>query len=145
MNKMKVLKLLLWVFVAIIVIAALYMAYRDISKNIPKDKKTERFEEHKVKVYLFYAVWCPHCEKYLDSNVFMTTYDDLKKKTKFERVVFEQIDADKHKDLVEKYNVSGFPTILAVSASGSLINEFNGDRYNKKDLEDFVAECIGKA
>jgi thiol-disulfide isomerase/thioredoxin len=142
---MKVLKLLLWAFVIVIVVYAIYMAYKDIAKNIPSEsRKVEKFQEPALKVCLFYAVWCPHCEHYLDSKVFMSTYDDLKKKSKFDKVVFVQFDFDKNKELADKYSISSFPTIIAISSDGTLVNQFNGDRNSKSDLEDFVNESLKK-
>lgn len=138
-------KILLFIFITIVVVSALVSIYKKVSLNM--SVKQEAFEEMpKVKICLFYAVWCGHCEKYLDSKVFMTTYDDLKQKGgKFDNVVFIQYDYDKNKDLAKKYNVSGFPTILAISSDGSLLDEFRGDRYNKDELRRFVEDSLLKA
>lgn len=74
----------------------------------------------------------------------MNTYDELKKKSKYDKVVFVQLDFDKNKELADKYNVSSFPTIVAISSDGTLVNEFNADRNSKSDLEDFVNESLKK-
>lgn len=140
----KVVKVLLWLFVAVVVITAVGMTYRDIRKNLPAKPKETYEDSPKLKVCLFYAVWCGHCEKYLDSNVFMTTYDSLKSSGKYDNVVFVQYDFDKNKELAKKYNVAGFPTILAISSDGSLIDEFNGDRYDAEALKQFVQSSLTK-
>ena len=138
-------KTLLWVFLIIIVVYAMYMAYKDVSVNlVTKESNAESFEEPRLKICLIYAMWCPHCEKYLESNTFMSTYTEIKKQPKYEKVSFEQIDYEKNKKLVEGYNVSGFPSIIAVHTNGKLLEVFKGDRFNKKDLIKFVDQNIGK-
>lgn len=57
--------------------------------------------------------------------------------------MFVEIDYDKHKDMANKYGVSSFPTILAVSATGTLLKTFEGDRNSPRELELFVDKCLG--
>ena len=140
----KLIKPFIWIFVIIVIVYALYMVYRDVSWNLAGPSKAESFQQPKLKICLFYATWCPHCEKYLDSNVFMATYDELKKQNKYENVTFAQIDYEKNKGMAEKYNISGFPSIVAVTADGALLTHFNGDRSSKKDLIEFVNEAMSK-
>lgn len=142
----KLLKITLWVFVIVVIIYALYMTYKDVSFNLKSNTKseTESFEEKKLKVYLIYAVWCSHCEKYLNSNIFSSTSNDLKKQSKYDKVVFEQIDYDKNKKLVEKYDVSGFPSIIAADSNGKLLGHFTGNRFNKTELIKFVDQNLSK-
>ena len=145
----KSLKLVLWIFVIIIIGYALYMTYRDVSKNYASNvggegSKAERFEEPKLKICLIYALWCPHCEKYLDSNVFMNVNNELKRQPKYDKVVFEQIDFEKDKKLVEKYDVSGFPSIVAVHSNGKVLGHFQGDRFNKNEIIKFVDQNLSK-
>jgi len=139
--------ILLWVFVAIVVIVALYLAYKDISKNITQEekrKRVEKFDEPKLKVCLFYANWCGHCAKYLKQNTFMDTYNQLKQQNEFDKVVFVQYDFDKNKDLANKYNISSFPSIVAISSDGYLVNEFNGNRNDPNELTQFTVESLNK-
>ena len=141
----KAVKILLWLFVAVVIITAVSMTYKDITKNLPqKPKETFSDDGPKLSISLFYAVWCGHCEKYLDSKVFMTTYDDLKKSGKYDNVVFVQYDYDKNKEMAKKYNVGGFPTIIAISSDGKLVDEFNGDRYDPNALQQFVDSSLAK-
>jgi len=142
---MSLLKMFLWIFVIIVVGYAIYLAYNDISKYIPQEKnKVEKFEGDKLKICLFYAEWCGHCKKYMKDGTFMDTYDKLKQQNKFDKVVFVQFDFDKNKDLANKYGVSSFPTILAISSDGDLIGEFEGDRNNSDDLIQFTQNSLNK-
>lgn len=132
-----------WEIVKLIVIIlfvsyAVYFIYRQFKKNMP----LEKFSEPKLKIVLFYAVWCPHCEDYLSSKVFSSTYEELKKNPKYASVVFEELDYDKNKSVANKYNVSSFPSIIAVSSEERLIDTFNGDRYDRDVLKAFVDKSL---
>lgn len=142
---MKIIKTLLWIFVIIIVLYAIYMTYIDIVKNIPQEKKkTEKFQENKLKIVLYHASWCGHCVKYLKANTFMNTYDSLSTQNKYDKVVFVQLDFDKNKDTATKYNINSFPTIVAISSNGDLVNTFNGDRNDPIALEQFTSDSLLK-
>jgi thiol-disulfide isomerase/thioredoxin len=142
---MGILKIVLWTFVIIVVAYAIYLAYNDISKHIPQEKKkVEKFDEPKLKICLFYANFCGFCTKYLKAGTFMDTYDKIKQQSKFDKVVFVEFDFDKNKELGNRYGVSSFPTILAISSNGDLIAEFKGDRNNPDDLIKFTSDCLNK-
>lgn len=152
-------KLILGLFVVIIVLYALYVTYTDIIKNIPKEMKkiiqnrnseninnenSENFQEPNLKIILYHATWCGYCVKYLKENTFLDTYDNLKTQNKYDKVTFVQLDFDKNKSTATKYNISSFPTIIAISAEGDLINTFDGDRSNPTDLEKFTLDSLSK-
>jgi len=138
---MKIIKTILIIFVLVIVAYAIYMAYTDIMKNIPAEKaKLEKFsgDDDKLKICLYKATWCGHCVKYIKSNVFNDAYSDVK--GKYNDVVFSTVDFDENKKLAEKYDINGFPTIIAVDSKGNLLDTFTGDRYKKEDLMKFVED-----
>jgi protein disulfide-isomerase A6 len=142
---MSILKIFLWIFVIIVVVYAIVMAYNDVVKYIPQEKKkVEKFDEPKLKIALFYAEWCGHCSKYIKAGTFMDTYDKLKQQKKFDKVVFVQFDFDKNKELGNKYGVSSFPTIVAISSSGDLVGEFAGDRNDPEALIKFTSDSLNK-
>ena len=122
-------KCILVSFLVVALFFALYVAYEKMHKK-------EGFAGDKVKVCLFYATWCGHCEKYLDSKVFDATYSQVKSKDS--QIVFEKIDYDQNKNLASKYDVNSFPTIVAIDGNGKKIDTFKGDRYNKEALEQFA-------
>ena len=141
-----------WLLTITAVISILYIIFWiflivGMFKVAEKVIKTETFEDgkEKVKVMLFYAVWCPHCEQYLESNVFMDTYAKLKKTAAYDAVVFVQLDYDKNTQLANKLGVRAFPSIVAVTKDDQLINEFDGNRYDSAELERFVAKSLTQA
>lgn len=65
----------------------------------------------------FYTDWCGWCKK-LDKDV----YADSKVADLAKKFICIKIDGDKNKDLVNKYTVRGYPTILFLNPDGSVIN-----------------------
>lgn len=66
----------------------------------------------------FYAPWCGHCKKLAPE--WKTAAKNLQGKVKL-----GQVDCEAHKDLGEKYDIQGFPTILL----------FGSDKTNPKHYE----------
>ncbi|KAH1246724.1 putative protein disulfide-isomerase A6 [Glycine max] len=67
---------------------------------------------------------------------FLQTYEKVVTAFKLEEdVVIANLDADKYKDLAEKYDVSGFPTLKFFPKGNKAGEEYGGGR----DLDDFVA------
>lgn len=64
--------------------------------------------------------------------------------SKVKDVVIAQVDADKHKELAERFSVGGFPTLKWVSKGGSLDNLENVDTERSADaLLAFVNKKTG--
>lgn len=141
--KLNFVKTTLFVFVLLVLAYAVWMAYSDIMKNMPKSKVEKFGDEPKLKICLYKATWCGFCTKYLQSHVFEDTYDSVK--GKYNDVVFVTYDFDENKKLAEKYNVNAFPTIIAVDKNGKLLDTFDGDRSNKDELMRFVEANRSKA
>ncbi|RVW39154.1 putative protein disulfide-isomerase A6 [Vitis vinifera] len=78
----------------------------------------------------FYAPWCGHCKS------LAPIYEKVATAFKSEGdVVIANLDADKYKDLAEKYGVSGYPTLKFFPKG----NKAGEDYYDGgRDLEDFV-------
>lgn len=145
----KALKIAAIVFFAVIVMFALYNVFTRVRAQMPT--KQESFVEKKgsavesvasgdqgLKIILVFATWCGHCEKYIQSGVFTSISNDLKKNAKYaDKVAFEQLDYDKNKAVATQYDVSSFPSIIAVK-DGKVVGRFNGDRYSKAELIEFV-------
>jgi thiol-disulfide isomerase/thioredoxin len=136
---MKIWMIILIVFGLFVVLYAVHQVMTKVKYNYKK----ETFNETKLKVLLIYAEWCGHCTKYRNANTFMKTYEELiKPNSRYSGVIFEEIDSDRNKRLLNQYNIRGFPTIIAVKADGKLIKEFEENRDEPQDLERFVSESL---
>uniref|UniRef100_A0A5B6ZJ79 protein disulfide-isomerase n=1 Tax=Davidia involucrata TaxID=16924 RepID=A0A5B6ZJ79_DAVIN len=86
-------------------------------------------DETKDVLVEFYAPWCGHCKN------LAPTYEKLATAFRLEEdVVIANLDSDKHKDLAEKYGVSGYPTLKFFPKSNKAGEDYDGGR----DLDDFV-------
>ena len=100
--------------------------------------RVESFEgnANAVEILLFSAKWCRHCSMYAASG----TFDRFAASTP--SVTFRTLDADRHKDMVSKYGVKGFPWMVAVEASsGDKLMDFNGDRNDMTVLAKFAQDA----
>ena len=70
-------------------------------------------------VLIFYAEWCGHCKK---------SMNDFKKAVAKNPKNIMLINSDEHKDLVKKYGVTGFPTIMKA----------NGEKYTGERTADKI-------
>lgn len=92
-------------------------------------------DETKDVLVEFYAPWCGHCKSLAPiyekvAAAFRTEGD----------VVIANLDADNHKDLAEKYGVSGYPTLKFFPKNNKAGEDYDGGR----DLDDFVTFINGK-
>ncbi|KAI4341665.1 hypothetical protein MLD38_026359 [Melastoma candidum] len=87
-------------------------------------------DETKDVLVEFYAPWCGHCK------ALAPTYEKVAAAFKSEEdVVIANLDADKYKDLAEKYGVSGYPTIKFFPKGDKGGEDYEGGR----DLDAFVS------
>ncbi|CAM8927469.1 unnamed protein product [Rhodiola kirilowii] len=87
-------------------------------------------DESKDVLVEFYAPWCGHCKS------LAPVYEKVAAAFKLdENVVIANLDADKHKDLAEKYGVSGYPTLKFFPKNNKAGEDYDGGR----DVEDFVS------
>lgn len=78
----------------------------------------------------FYAPWCGHCKN------LAPVYEKVATAFKLEEdVVIANLDADKYRDLAEKYGISGFPTLKFFPKGNKNGEDYDGGR----DVDDFVS------
>lgn len=85
----------------------------------------------------FYAPWCGHCKKLAPE------YDQLAaafKRTK--SVAIAKVDCDKHKDVGNRFDIKGFPTIKWFSKGSLTPEDYEGGRTKDAMLE-FVNKKAG--
>lgn len=88
--------------------------------------------EKKLVMVDFTATWCGWCTK-LKEEVFQK--DEFRQYVA-DKFVLVAIDADKNRDLVDKYGVQGFPTIMVVDSEGKEVHKIVGF----KPLDGFIEE-----
>jgi thiol-disulfide isomerase/thioredoxin len=92
--------------------------------------------EEKCTVYAFVADWCPHCKNAKPA------LDNLKNNAPSNvNVEVVKEDDSNAKDLMKKYAVRGFPTILLIKEDGTVV-EFE-QRVTEENLNDFVNNNVG--
>ena len=87
---------------------------------------------------LFHANWCGHCKK------FMPQWDEMSKEINDSQSGFKLIKVEcgdasnnkKHAEIMKKYSIQGYPTILSFDESGNH-SEYEGDR-SKDGITQFL-------
>ena len=136
---------LLIIFLAIIFVSlSVYLYNYYVSSTLDpdfvenKELQNGMDKQSDVELYLFYTTWCPHCTKSKPEwNKLKSEYQE---KTINNTVVyFREIDCDKEKDVAEKFNVDGYPTIKLVK-NGKVIDYDAKPEYN--NLVQFLHEYL---
>ena len=88
-------------------------------------------------IVLFYADWCGHCKKFMPQwDSLSSSINESNKKVKMMKVnCSKPSENEKQAQLMEKYKVQGYPTIIKVKNNQA--QEYNGKR-TKEDLEKFI-------
>mmetsp|Transcript_3337 Transcript_3337/g.12086 ORF Transcript_3337/g.12086 Transcript_3337/m.12086 type:complete len:201 (+) Transcript_3337:60-662(+) len=95
------------------------------------------FEEGKNGAFVkFFAPWCGHCK------AMKPAWDQLAGEYEGSSVLVADVDCTVEKDLCEKYEVRGYPTVKYFTAeTGKDGESYNGSR-NLEDLQAFVQENL---
>ncbi|CAI9781733.1 unnamed protein product [Fraxinus pennsylvanica] len=101
----------------------------DVVVLTPENFNEIVLDEAKDVLVEFYAPWCGHCKNLAPIYEKVATAFKLE-----EHVVIANVDADKYRDLGEKYGVSGFPTLKFFPKHNKAGEDYDGGR----DLDDFV-------
>ena len=105
---------------SILYIVALLIIFYFFYKYVLTNLNVENFEnDGKKKVVYFYMNGCPHCDS------FSPIWDDFKQTSPLPTHKIESADAG---EMLKKYNISGFPTILLLDKNNNKLKELEGDR-----------------
>jgi len=88
-------------------------------------------ESERPAMVYFHTEWCTYCEK-MENDTFSKERIVLKS----ERFTAIQVDGDERQDLVEKYDISGFPTVVFVDPEENELHRAVGYR----DANEFHAD-----
>lgn len=102
----------------------LYFA-KDYQKALEQARK-----EKKPLFIKFETTWCGPCYKMTNLVFNAQTVVDAAKD-----VICLKIDGDEHKDLVEKYKITGYPHLLILDSNGKIIKRASGYQTAKKTIE----------
>lgn len=87
----------------------------------------------------FYTTWCGWCKK-LDSD----TYTNSQVVELSQKFVTVKVDGDKYPDLVKKYKVNGYPTIVFLNSKGNEVSRVVGFQ-NANDFAKSMQSALNKA
>ena len=105
---------------SILYIIALLIIFYFFYKYVLTSLNVENFEnDGKKKVVYFYMNGCQHCES------FSPIWDEFKQISSLPTHKIESADAG---EMLSKYNISGFPTILLLDKNNNKLKELEGDR-----------------
>jgi thiol-disulfide isomerase/thioredoxin len=108
-----------------------YLKYKSKYLSLSTQMKTQKGgsgNDNKIKVILFKADWCGHCV------TFKPTWDKIIENKDFAgKFEFIKYDADKQKQMFQKYKVNAFPTIKI--EDDNEVREYDGERT----MEEFTA------
>lgn len=92
----------------------------------------------KKAMVLFHADWCGHCKQ------FMPVWDELSKHNETQdNVVFIKAECgkpnenDEHKNMMEKYDIKGYPTLMVFNNKDEKPHEYTDER-NKNAIEQYM-------
>lgn len=120
----------------LILLALLFVLYFIHKRFLVKEGMTctaENFENDisgKKSLVLFHAEWCGHCKR------FMPEWDKISSEIESmegEDVILAKVECgdtkenEAHKNIMKKYNIQGYPTILSFDESGNH-SEYEGER-----------------
>lgn len=121
--------------------------FDDFSKAQIQSKK-----ENKVLLVFFQASWCSYCKK-LEKTIF----PDEEVSKELDKMILLKIDGDKNPELIQKYEVKAYPTLLFFDLNGNMIEQIIGspskdliltkleEAISKKDLESNLLEAKNKS
>ncbi|KAI9299257.1 disulfide isomerase [Neoconidiobolus thromboides FSU 785] len=88
----------------------------------------------------FFAPWCGHCKTL--APIYEKLADSFAKHQ--DKVIIAKVDADTHKDLGNKYDIKGYPTLKWFPVGSDEPEDYEGAR-ELEALQDFIKERTGNS
>lgn len=89
-------------------------------------------QDGQVVVALFAADWCPHCQDY------KPTWEKIKSNANAaKKIRFETVDCTKENPYPGKYDIEGYPTVVAISSKGH-------EHVTQKDSLEAILKAVEK-
>jgi len=88
-----------------------------------------------VSLMFFHATWCPKCAAQRPA------VEGLTKESALSKAKIGQVDFEKVKEVVNKYGVLGFPTIL-IYKDNVLKHEINGQGHSQEKLSNLLKALL---
>jgi thiol-disulfide isomerase/thioredoxin len=107
-------------------------------KNV-KNLTENDFVNYKIKnnnkkgIVVFYATWCGYCQMLVP---------EYKKLGDMKKINVYAIDIDKNPNLIQYFNIEGYPTIKRVNKLGEIKETYTGER-NVKDMLSYILNQKG--
>lgn len=124
----------LLIVIIVVLLISIFMLSYYINGNSLMENFTGNTTRNKSIEY-YYMNGCSHCEKFNDSGI----WEELKV-TFGTNIKFNKYENKEHPDRVERYKITGFPTII-ITNNGDIAEEYKGNR-TKQDLENFIRRNI---
>jgi thioredoxin 1 len=88
-----------------------------------------------VSLIFFHASWCSVCQAQRPAVTEVATDQELSE------VFFGEVEYDDYPDILEYYNVEGFPVIVVLK-NGAEVSRLNGGGYTSADIKNLVLENL---
>ena len=135
--KKKAMMSYLFIAIAIVIIGMYFYFSKSVKESFSSDNNN-----NDCIVRMFYVNWCGHCKKTKpDFQTFMQQNNNTTVNGK--KVQVKMIDCEENKqnaDLAKKFNVKGYPTIIAVLNGQP--QEFSGSDRSVQGLNDWLKSIL---
>lgn len=102
--------------------AAMYDAKSPVVSLTPESFDSSVIQSDELWVVEFYAPWCGHCKRLTPE------WDKAAKQLEGTKIHIAAVDADQHRELGNRFNVQGFPTIKVFGADKLAPTDYEGPR-----------------
>ena len=128
------------IWLIVIFCLAFYIFKSYIKPKLSEHKLNKEFinkenNSEDIRIMYFYTEWCPYCKKAKPEwSKFQTYIDNITRNLDY-NIYLTTINCDKQKDLADKYNIEGYPTVKLIYKSD--VYDFDA-KITKNNLIEFL-------